>query len=461
MSSSAQAPSFETQAPRMGLIPGFDGFRGAAMLMVLLVHATGPLLESYATLVDSFFVLSGFLITTLLFQEHRSTKGINLRKFYQRRAIRLFPSVWLFGAVWIVIALIATFIGFEQLHIRHVGADVAAMVGYVYHLFFPVGLGVIEPGIQEHRTMWHLWTLSIEEWFYIFIAGTVFVCIRRNWIKALGIIMMAGVVIIGAARWFAFTGFYQDTDGVLPGIRLAFLQRPDGLMLGVALAVLNAYMDEAFIRRVRRPVLIIAGISAVVWLVTLNTGSRIWSRLGLPFFEYLPTDGDGFTREQMLEQMYWFRFGHTVCVLAFAVMTFALVHYWDWWLSRWWSWGPLQYVGRLSYTLYIWHALPFVILFALTGGEDASTTVSVLRIPFLFAATFLIAVPVYKYVEMPALKLKLKFAGESEVLDRRTGKFVRTDGSDPDTPASAEGNRGTADLSDEPLDDEPAEADER
>jgi peptidoglycan/LPS O-acetylase OafA/YrhL len=419
---------FVSSAPKLGLVPGFDGFRGTGMLLVMLVHATGPLLESWATMVDSFFVLSGFLITTLLLQESRTTGGISMRKFYARRATRLFPSLWLFVGVWLVISTIATVAGLDVLSLRDVGADALAVVGYVYHLFFPVGLATIAPDVQEVRTMWHLWTLSVEEWFYLVIPVTVLFCIRRGWIRQLGIMMVAGAAAIGVARFFAITGFFQDSEGMLPGIRLAFLQRPDGLMIGVALAVVNAYMTTAFIERHRRRVLALATVAAAVWAVTLNAGSEAIGRLGLPHLPYLPSTPEGFNRQDMMETLYWFRFGHTVCIFSFAVMTFALVHYWDWWLSRFWSAGAFQYVGRLSYTLYIWHGLPFLIVLGLTGGEEASTAVTLLRIPVMFALTFLVAIPVYRYVEMPALRLKLRFSSESEVLDRRTGQLVRSGG---------------------------------
>jgi len=422
-------PLFTTVAPRLGLVPGFDGFRGVGMFMILIVHATVPLLESFATLVDSFFVLSGFLITTLLFQESRSTGTISLRKFYLRRAVRLLPSVWLFGAVWLLISTIATLVGFEPLSLKHIGAEVAAAVGYVYHLFFPNGLSTIEPDIQNKRVMWHLWTLSVEEWFYFFIAGTALVCVRRRWVKQLGLLMLAGFVFVGIARLAAFTGFYQDRGDVLPGVRMAFVMRPDGLMLGMALAVFNAHLTEDVIRRLRRPALVAANLSFVIWLGTLLLSSELMHKLGFPYVEYLPGTPDEFSRAQLLDTMYWFRFGHTVCMGAFAVMTFALVHYREWWLSRIWSWQGFQWVGRLSYTLYIWHALPFIAIFAVTGGMDASDTVKLLRVPVLVVAAFAVSMPVYYLVEMRVLRMKLRFASEKETLDRRTGEMVDTSGS--------------------------------
>ena len=82
---------FVSSAPKLGLVGGFDGIRGIGVMMVLVGHALFVYFESLVTIVDTFFVLSGFLITTLLLQEHRNTGDIGLRKFYARRAVRLRP----------------------------------------------------------------------------------------------------------------------------------------------------------------------------------------------------------------------------------------------------------------------------------------------------------------------------------------------------------------------------------
>ena len=436
MTATTSQPQFVSQAPKLGLIGGFDGIRGIGVCMVLIGHALYEYVESWVTIVDTFFVLSGFLITTLLLQEARTTGSISLKKFYLRRGIRLFPSLWLFVGVWMVISTISTIIGFEPLSLRYVGADALAALFYVYHLFFPNGLSVIEPAVQEHRTMWHLWTLSVEEWFYAVIAGTVLVCVRKRWIAQLGVLMAGAFVAIGVARWYAYTGFFQEDEGMIAGVRMALLQRPDALMLGVALACLNAYLTAERMERLRRPFLVAASVGLVVWLVMLNLSSGIVEKLGGPYVDYLPDPvpesgglGD-FTREHMLDTMYWFRFGHTLGALAFGAILIGLVRYSEWWLSRLWSWKHFQWLGRLSYTLYVWHALPYIILLALLGGADASPAVQLARTPILIAAAFAVSIPVYYLVELRVLRMKLRFASEKEVLDLRTGKMVQVDHAD-------------------------------
>lgn len=427
MTTTAGSPPFVSRAPKLGLVGSFDGIRGIGVCMVLVGHALAEYLESWVTIVDTFFVLSGFLITTLLLQEARTTGTIKLRKFYARRIIRLMPSLWLFVTVWLLISLIATAVGFEALSIRHVGADALAALGYVYHLIFPNGLYVINPEMQSHRTMWHLWTLSVEEWFYLVIAGTVLVCVKFRWVLQLLVLMIGGFIAIGVARWFAFTGFWQDSDGLLAGVRLAFLQRPDALMLGVALACANAYIDEDRMESLRRPMLVLATFGIVLWLAMLNLSSGLIHKLGGPYLDYLPSGPEEFSRPQMMDTMYWFRFGHTIGALGFGLILIGLVRYSDWWLARFWSWHGFQWMGRLSYTLYVWHALPYLILISLLGGEEASFGAQVIRTPLLILAAFAISIPVYNQVELRVLKMKLRFSAEPEALDLRTGKMVQID----------------------------------
>ena len=426
MTATTSSGPFVSKAPKLGLVGGFDGIRGIGVMMVLVGHALFQYVESWVTIVDTFFVLSGFLITTLLLQEHRSTGDIGMRKFYARRAIRLLPTVWLFCAVWLVIGVIGTLLSIEGISLRDIAEDALAAVTYVYDLVFPNGLFMIQPNMQDDRYMWHLWTLSVEEFFYFLIPATVLVCVRRNWVKQLGWLFAGLFVAIAIARYFAITGFWQNTDGVLPGVRLLFLQRPDALMLGSLLAIVNAHLDESHLERLRRPFVIAGTIGFVVWFAMLNLSSGLVEKLGGPFFPYLPNGPSEFTRPQMLAEspMYWFRFGHTLGALGFAAILMCLVHRKDWWVNRAWSWGPFQWMGRLSYTLYVWHALPYVIIFALTGGTDVSIGKQLIRTPVLIAAAFAISLPVYYLVELRVLRMKLRFSSEKEALDLRTGKMV-------------------------------------
>ncbi len=449
--SSVRSP-FVTRGPKLGMVPSLDGFRGLGVTMLLIGHALFAYVESWVTVIDAFFVLSGFLITTLLIQEHRRTGTIGLKAFYWRRGLRLIPSMLLFVAVWLGIGLVIEGLILAGVSVpdtvprlTDILADGAAAVGYVYHFFFPNGLYVINPSMQDQRTMWHLWTLGMEEWFYLGIAGTVLVCVKKNWMRQLGVLLGAGFVAIGVARWFAYTGFFQDDETMVAGVRMIFLQRPDSLMLGVLVAIVYAYVPERVTQRHQRALLWLAGAGLVLWLVMLNLSSGLVQKLGGPYFDYLPAGPAEFDRAQMMSTVYWFRFGHTLGAFGFAIGLFALARYRDWWVSRAASVGWLQWMGQRSYTIYIWHALPFLFIMAVTGGTDAPLSMQLLRVPFMAAAAIGISVVVYNRVEMRVVRSRLTATGDrfskaavlaaqAEIKDARPGDFTEEAAEPPDSP---------------------------
>ena len=84
--------------------PALDGLRAVAIVLVFLSHAHVPLLDGAFLGVDIFFVLSGYLITSLLLQEHQHAGRIGYARFYGRRALRLMPALLLFLGVYLLVA---------------------------------------------------------------------------------------------------------------------------------------------------------------------------------------------------------------------------------------------------------------------------------------------------------------------------------------------------------------------
>ena len=94
---------------KLGWNPALDGARGVSVVLVMSFHflvQLGNYLDGTPILVDMFFILSGFLITTLLFEERAKKGSISLRNFYLRRVFRLFPAVYALLAVFLVFALV-------------------------------------------------------------------------------------------------------------------------------------------------------------------------------------------------------------------------------------------------------------------------------------------------------------------------------------------------------------------
>jgi peptidoglycan/LPS O-acetylase OafA/YrhL len=142
-------------------------------------------------------------------------------------------------------------------------------------------------------------------------------------------------------------------------------------------------------------------------------------RVGLPF-PYVPmapptpVDSDG--------GIYWINFGHTVSALAIVPALLCMVRYKDWIANRALSWKPVRFLGRMSYTLYVWHTLVFFLVLDVLGGDRVLG--EKWRIPILAALTIVACLPIFYGVEQRMLRVKLRFASEKEVLDLNTGKMV-------------------------------------
>ena len=421
----ATAPEFVSQAPRLGFIGGFDGVRGIGILMVLMNHGYSELSPSFAGIIDVFFVMSAFLITSLLLQEHRDRGGIDMRKFYSRRAVRLLPSAYLCIAAWFVVTIL-----FARERLSTLTAEAAAAVTYVYQFVFPVGLGAVDPGATEHLSIDQFWSLAVEEQFYLVIAITVLVCIRRRWMVQLAVGMVALATYIGVARWFGQTGPWPGgpTNSSIParGISLLWLSRPDSLMWGVALAVFNARLPDPlpavwrkWLPRVGLVGLVVGFTSMLIASGFLNTQA---ARFGLPYPYvpmYPPLLGDG---SVSFDGLYWPKFGHSVTAIAFIPAILAMARVKGWWANRSLSWKPIRFLGRMSYTLYVWHTLIYFIVLDLLGGDTVLG--EKWRAPLLTGVAVVACLPVYYGVEQRMLRVKLRYSSEKEVLDLNTGTMM-------------------------------------
>jgi len=140
-----------------------EGLRAIAVVFVVLYHAGFLGLTGGFIGVDVFFVVSGFLITTLLLDEHRSTGRINLRDFYARRARRLLPA----SAVVIAVTVLASRQWLEPLRLRDVGTDAIASGGFFANIVLAARSTDYLSADLPPSPFQHFWSLSVEEQYYI------------------------------------------------------------------------------------------------------------------------------------------------------------------------------------------------------------------------------------------------------------------------------------------------------
>jgi peptidoglycan/LPS O-acetylase OafA/YrhL len=215
--------------------PSFDGIRGLAVLAVIGTHFNAPgIVNGGLVGVTLFFVLSGYLITSLLLSERASTGKVNLANFYRRRAARLLPALAL------VLVAVATILLIEG---RATVAIVSVLTSGLYLSNFAVAYG-LDLGPLEHT-----WSLAIEEQFYLVWPVIMIAGIRRP--RVLLTLLIVGIVASAALRLGPVTDLarfgwvYHHTltraDALLVGCVLALVPfRPSQLTTIVSMACIVA-----------------------------------------------------------------------------------------------------------------------------------------------------------------------------------------------------------------------------
>jgi peptidoglycan/LPS O-acetylase OafA/YrhL len=214
------------QPLRLGHRPALDGLRAIAVVAVLCNHAWAeqPPFAGGQIGVDIFFVLSGFLITTLIAQEHRGTGCVQLRNFYGRRALRILPVLIV---VVCVAELLATVVGSRANHVNTVRAAPEAL------FFFQNWDLALHQGSLLGGYLGHTWSLSIEEQFYLVWPIALIALLRfsdrRTALTACIALAVAGQLLSlvlsmrGSASYFVYFGTPTHGSLLLIGCALALL----------------------------------------------------------------------------------------------------------------------------------------------------------------------------------------------------------------------------------------------
>lgn len=358
--------------------------------MVIFAHAQYEVFGSLVSGVDLFFVVSGFLITTLLMEERRNDDRINIRRFYLRRVLRLFPPLY---AVLAMTLIAAALIGNGHF-LRQTWNDSLSAFFYVYHVVHPVHSELLTGGTPELRPFIHLWSLSVEEHFYVIAAVLIAVVIKRRLVLPLAGFFVMVWLAIGVARFTGHVGF-----------RMMWYQRPDSILIGVAAAILNAAVPTVWSERTKRLVAHGGTAAAIVLVFTVGVGTKFAKPAGL-FVPFIPDVAAGKTLNNGL---YWGEFGFTIVALCAAVLTIVVVRLPDHWLARLLSLRPLPGLGRRSYVVYLFHVPIWVILVRLLPDKNQEGLVLLLYVVLLPLSIEL----THRYVEKPALRLKHRFENKA------------------------------------------------
>jgi peptidoglycan/LPS O-acetylase OafA/YrhL len=386
-------------------IPALDGIRGFAVLLVLFCHATqrpfgspdeinaaftGPIDKAILTAarlswtgVDMFFVLSGFLITGILFDA--KGKQHFFRNFYARRTVRIFPLYY----ISLVLLLIV---------LPRLGGTINQGMGELppgsqawYWLYLSnFSQGVIEQGgVRVEHPVHVSWSLSIEEQFYLFWPLVVFLFSRRS---LLGI---ATAMVFGSVALRTVLLSMEKSTWAM-----AFTPcRLDGLAIGALIALIAR--GPAGIGRLIRPARFIAPAAGIAIVLMVGVMYKLGYRSGIG-------QSPGYVIA-----------GPTLFALMYAGLLVLAVAA-DGWLKRIFNLGFLRVFGKYSYAVYLLH-LPIMILIGEHLFKPARLRAGPTMLPGLLAfyavtwtAALLTAIVSWHLVEKHFLKLKDYFPMEKK-----------------------------------------------
>jgi peptidoglycan/LPS O-acetylase OafA/YrhL len=345
---------------RIAHLPALDGLRGLAVVGVLLFHV-GWLKGGYLG-VDLFFVLSGFLITTLLLVEWQSSQRISLTNFWIRRARRLLPALL---AVLLAVALYAQVFA-ESTELGRIRSDAFATLAYVANwraIFRGTNYWAL---FTAPSPLEHTWSLAIEEQFYVVWPLLVTLVLRLFKGKARAVFVLCVALALGSMVAMAALFSVERVSRVYMGTDT----RGTSILAGAALACVVAH-GPTLVHRWQRIVLDVLGAIASVWL------AYAWTTL------------DG-------QSSFLYHGGFWLAELAVLVLLCCAREGKQSLIGRLFMFRPLTSLGLISYGLYLWH-WPLFVVFSETRAHLSGPWLGVTRL----GVSLLVAIVSYYVLELP------------------------------------------------------------
>jgi len=352
---------------KFGYVPELDGMRGVAILAVMIFHAGAPFLQGGFIGVDIFFVLSGFLITSLIINEYDSSSSLNLKNFYMRRLIRLAPALFLLLLVFTLLS--ALLLSKDKAQSNHIDTIISLFYMSNWARAF---------SIHPPDYLGHTWSLSIEEQFYILWPLTLLGLLRtftNRWV-------IAFIAFSFAISAWLLRIYLIDNGSSFERLYNGLDTRADTLMMGCALGViLSSGLLSNKIQLVLSKWLSILAPCVILCLVFISI-TMTW------------------TNPKMY---YWVFFA--VEIFTVIILLHLFVNR-DSFIHKLLSMKWIVWVGSISYGLYLWHYPIYRVMKSLDySGYEVITYGTFI--------TFMVSMLSFYFLEKPILKLKRKFSGNN------------------------------------------------
>ncbi|MEJ2883669.1 acyltransferase family protein [Pedobacter sp. GR22-6] len=363
-------------------VPALDGLRALAVLLVMMVHF-GILGVGWVG-VQTFFVLSGYLITTSLIMEKSHTDRIlkYLKVFYWRRSLRIFPIYFLYAFA------ILFFWGASDQWARVFGAVVPILT-------YSINIYALFPNPVDLNGVGHFWSLAVEEQFYLVWPFLIFYLPIKRLKTLLGLLL----IIVPLFRLFLFLFLMEKEQSIARAgefVNFITFSHLDAFAIGATIVFyrdLSNRLSRNFLRKIFFCALSIVFIAGILNFILISNESSIG--LGLIStggYPWLLLDNLGFV---------W---GYSLLNLFSAIVIFCIVNrskVFPWLENRY-----LVYVGKISYGIYLYHVA--VLIFINWLKDNGIITNRLISFTIYIGLTLLIASLSYHFFEAYFMKFKKK-----------------------------------------------------
>jgi len=401
----------------------FDGIRGLLLPLVVFYHARlvsffsgGPIV------IDFFFVLSGFLICSLLIDEQNRAGSIGLRNFYTRRVLRLLPAMYAMLAVFSLFSILALALKLDTNEsLTYWWVDVLGSGLYVYNFVAAAFPDTVTGAIG------HTWSLTVEEQFY-FIYPLILVAVlkkrsaRSDRRLVIGSLIFVAVFIAVRFKFQYIVEFdgsnahYIDIDDpTWQGFLYRFAStRPDMIVYGCLCALVARQIPRPIPAAFRKGLAVLAGIGWIVFWSVMFLGN---------------TDVPGFTL--------WGGPAYQIGLIFLGIMSLDLYFRQESWYARGMTWAPLRWLGLRTYGIYLWHVLPLWFLLPVISQSYGMKRLVIGAIAS--GLGILCGLASYQFLERRFLHLKDRFSSNGAAPKQKL-KAATADGTTIDltTPTPAE-----------------------